>query len=41
VLRTELDADQDGKVDKWETFANGELVAVDLDEDYDGRLTGG
>jgi hypothetical protein len=38
VAGRELDEDGDGKVDRFEHFADGVLVAVDLDTDRDGRF---
>ena len=35
VVRAEEDASGDGKVDKWETFKDGALTSVMLDENYD------
>ena len=37
MIRAEEDANQDGRVDKWETFADDALETVAFDEDGDGR----
>ena len=43
LVRAEIDVNRDGRVDRWETFAGGELHTVAYDENGDGvadrRLT--
>jgi len=43
LVRADVDANHDGRIDRWETFAGGELHTVAFDEDGDGvadrRLT--
>lgn len=43
IVRAEEDTNGDGKVDKWETYDDGQLAAVAFDEDFNGtpdrRLT--
>ena len=37
LVRAEEDTDGDGKVDKWETYVNGQLTTVAFDENHDGQ----
>ena len=37
MVRAEEDASGDGRVDKWETYADGALATAAFDEDGDGR----
>lgn len=37
LVRAEEDTDRDGKVDTWETYANGQLATVAFDENHDGK----
>jgi hypothetical protein len=43
LVRADIDANRDGRVDRWETFAGGQLHTIAYDEDGDGiadrRLT--
>ena len=43
LVRAEVDANRDGRIDRWETFAGGELHTIAYDENGDGvadrRLT--
>lgn len=37
LVRAEEDTDGDGKVDKWETYVDGQLATVAFDENHDGH----
>ena len=36
-MRVELDTNEDGRVDKWETYEDGAIKTAEFDEDGDGR----
>ena len=37
LARVELDTNDDGRVDKWETYENGAIKTAEFDEDGDGK----
>ena len=39
IVRAEEDADEDGTVDKWETYQDGHLTSVSFDAEHAGRPT--